>query len=70
MIASSVCHQVGIYVGIQELRRFVDGFLVGVSLDLGERLDGELGRNIVDRLHLACLHGWFVLLDPAYNQFK
>ena len=48
MIASSVCHQVGIYVGIQELRRFVDGFLVGVSLDLGERLDGELGRNIVD----------------------
>ena len=48
-------------VGVQELNNFVHGFIVRLSFDLGEILDGELGQNLVNPLLIAYSHGGF---DP------
>ena len=41
------------YVGVEELHNFVDSFKVGISFFQEEHLDGELGRDLIDRLWLA-----------------
>ena len=61
MVDSPLRRWEGLRVGAYEMHSFVDRFVVGLSLHLGERLDGELARNLVDCLWLACHRGGF---DP------
>ena len=59
VLPSSFWHLKGRHVVLQELHHFADGFVVGLSFDLGELLDGKLGRNLSDCLWILSHRGDF-----------
>ena len=53
VVFSYIRCQKGRRVGVYELHNFVNALISGISFDRGERLDGELGRDLVNYLRLA-----------------
>ena len=57
VVSSSLWYCTDFHVSVLELPHLVDGLVVGISFNLGERIDSEIGRDLVNCLWLDCHRG-------------